>query len=98
MEKPQTRQDCLEQGLAVTKVCPFVTCKYHLLLENRKIVNRINVWERFVKYKGRWVWLDVPITDDEIINKLMEMEPRHTCSLEMASWGPVTLEEISRIP
>ena len=41
--------------------------------------------------------MDVPITDEEIILQLETTPPRKTCSLEMASWGPITLQEISEL-
>jgi hypothetical protein len=87
----------LTQGLAISKPCPFVTCKYHLLLEDNYILNRLKKWERFIKYKGKYVWMNVPITDEEIILRLEELPPRKTCTLEMASYGPVTLQEISEM-
>ena len=41
--------------------------------------------------------MNVPITDEEIVLILETMPPRKSCSLEMASYGPITLQEISEL-
>ena len=97
MKKPRLRNECITQKLAIDTPCPFVSCKHHLLLEDNHILNRLKKWERFIKYKEKYVWMNVPITDEEIINRLSEISPRKTCTLEMASYGPVTLQEISEM-
>ena len=97
MFKPKIREECTIQKLAVDTPCPFLTCKYHLLLESKHIINRLYKWERFIKRGEKWEWMDIPITDEEILLILENLPPRKSCTLEMASWGPITLQEIAEL-
>ncbi len=79
--RPKTRADCA----GGVRPCPYMGCRMHLLTNTRS--------RSSLSFAG----LPSGATDDEVIDRLMEME--HTCALDVVDESPdgLTLEEVGEL-
>lgn len=88
-DRPRTWGDCLRDGWGVDEPCPWVGCRYHLLLE----VRRSGQGQGLRLHGGRAVYR--PRTEDQVdelveraVDRLSAMPA--TCALRVAAAGATT--------